>query len=143
LHGVQAYQRCLTPGSPTSCQAPPRNCSPNYLIRFNIFPPKFAYNYPAYAHNNQYESERSEFGVWPKIKPGASLPPLRTGYLSPFDTPPLPHFYRNPLERKGLSQKNPFRPVETKHLQHTPLYAHFGAKRMQPHPVRDNKHADG
>ena len=31
-------------------------------------------------------------------------------------TPPLSHFFRNPLKRKGLGRKNPYRPVETKNL---------------------------
>jgi hypothetical protein len=32
------------------------------------------------------------------------------------NTPPLPHFCRNPCKRKGLGQKNPIRPSKTKNL---------------------------
>ena len=34
-------------------------------------------------------------------------------------TPPLPHFCRNPIKIKGLAQKHPFRPVQTKNLRPT------------------------
>ena len=35
-------------------------------------------------------------------------------------TPPLPHFCRNRLNRKGLAQRNPFRPLQTKNLPPMP-----------------------
>jgi hypothetical protein len=43
------------------------------------------------------------------------------GQYLPSPTPPLPHFCRNPIERKGLAQKNLFRPSQTKDLQPLPV----------------------
>jgi len=43
-------------------------------------------------------------------KPGSGPSPDST------NTPPLPHYYRNPRKRKSLSQKNRFRPAETNNL---------------------------
>jgi len=52
--------------------------------------------------------------------PEESKTQTRTEPPSGLKHPPLPHFCCNPTKRKGLAQKNPFRPTQTKNLQPLP-----------------------
>jgi hypothetical protein len=66
----------------------------------------FADNYPPSAHNKSMNKDQSRDALLLPIP--WSLPP------------PLPHFCRNPSKRKGLGQKHPLRPAETKNLPPLP-----------------------